>query len=125
MRGIWRTLKIGFLVLVAVVLVTLSLANRGSVTLALLPGDIASLAGWNAEIELPLFLVVLGGVAAGLLVGFVWEWLRERRIRVEAAQARRDLARLEGEVGRLRAAADSPASDMARNDRLVLADQRR
>lgn len=125
MRGIWRGLKLGFLAVLAVVLVTLSLANRESVTLTALPGDLAALVGWNASLELPLFLVILCGVAAGLLVGFVWEWLRERRIRAEAAQARREITRLEGEVGRLRSNPPTATTPAQRSEVLALAEQRR
>ena len=33
-------------------------------------------------LELPLFLVIFGGIVAGLLIGFVWEWFREHKHRV-------------------------------------------
>jgi putative membrane protein len=40
----------------------------------------------------PLFLVILGAVASGVLIGFVWEWFREMRIRGTRAAHRARLA---------------------------------
>ncbi|MFN3936620.1 MAG: lipopolysaccharide assembly protein LapA domain-containing protein [Gemmobacter sp.] len=95
---ILRFLKYLFLVLVAVALVTLAMANREPVVLRLLPDDLATFSGLGRQIELPLFLVILGGVAVGVLVGFVWEWLREHRYRAEAARKAREVERLRREA---------------------------
>jgi putative membrane protein len=43
---------------------------------ALAAADWASAGRW-----VPLFLVILIAVASGVLIGFVWEWFREMRIR--------------------------------------------
>lgn len=86
----------------AVALISVALANRGSVTLKLLPDEIA---GWFAvtpELTLPLFLVILGAIVAGLLVGFIWEWIREHGHRAEAANQGREVRRLQREVDRLK-----------------------
>ncbi len=45
----------------AVVFVSVSLANRGLVSLKLMPEALAELVGFNPSITLPLFVVVLGG----------------------------------------------------------------
>ena len=61
--------------------------------------------GWfalNPEIQVPLFIVILGSIIAGLLVGFVWEWIREYGQRAEAARQAREMRRLEREVARLK-----------------------
>jgi uncharacterized integral membrane protein len=50
----------------------------------------------------PLFIVILGSIVAGLLVGFVWEWIREYNQRAEAARQAREMRRLEREVARLK-----------------------
>lgn len=97
-----RILKYLFLGLVGLCLVLVAVANRNAVTLKLLPGEIAELVGVDAAIDMPLFLVVLGGVIVGLLVGFVWEWLREHKHRRDAARGRRDVRSLEQEVRTLR-----------------------
>ncbi|PQO23230.1 DUF1049 domain-containing protein [Rhodobacteraceae bacterium WD3A24] len=97
-----RYIRYGLLALIALALVTVALANRGVVTLRLLPEGVAGFAGIDPRIDMPLFLVVLIGVALGLLTGFVWEWIREHRQRAEAARMRRALERAEEELGRLR-----------------------
>jgi uncharacterized integral membrane protein len=99
-----RYVKYAFLALIGLTLLTLALANRQTVALQLLPQDMATFLGFNFGVELPLFLVILGGVVTGLVVGFVWEWLREHRHRAEAARARKDAKRLEDELGKARVA---------------------
>lgn len=98
-----RYIRYGFLALLGLALLVLALANRAPVTLRLLPDDLAGFAGLDYSIELPLFLVILGGIAGGLLVGFVWEWLREHKHRAAAASAAAEAERLKSELGRVRA----------------------
>ena len=86
----------------AVALISVALANRAIVPLKVLPDEVA---GWftvNPSINLPLFLVILGSIVAGLLVGFVWEWTREHGERAEKARLARETRRLEREVARLK-----------------------
>jgi lipopolysaccharide assembly protein A len=101
-----RAIKYLFLILVAIALVILALANRDPVTLTVLPQELALWSGVDYAIELPLFLVILGGVVTGLLVGFVWEWLREHRHRSEAKTNRREAQKLEREVEALKGRRD-------------------
>lgn len=103
-----RYLRYLLLVAVAVVLVTVALANRDVVTLRLLPPDLAALLGIDQAVQLPLFAVIFGGIVAGVLIGFVWEWLREHKHRVIAAEKTREAARLAQEVAR---AAPPPPRD--------------
>lgn len=97
-----RYLRYLFLAVLAICLITVALANRQFVTLRLLPTDMAAFSGVNYAIELPLFAIVFGGIVAGLLIGFVWEWLREHKHRAEAGRAKRDAKTLEREVKRLK-----------------------
>lgn len=99
MRYVWYL----FLAIVAIVLVTVALANAELVTLRLLPATMAGFLGFTWQITLPLFLVIFVGIAAGLLIGFVWEWWREHRYRVEMRAERRRRERLEQEVAQMRA----------------------
>ena len=98
-----RYIKIVLLAIIAVALVAVSLANREMVTLELLPTDLAGLVGLNQSINLPLFVVIFGGVAIGLLIGFLWEWVREYKQRAEAAAQRREMDRMRREIKRLKA----------------------
>jgi uncharacterized integral membrane protein len=102
-----RYIRYAILAAIAIVLITVALANRAPVTLHLLPEELALMLGIGASVTLPLFIVIFGGVIAGLLLGFVWEWLREHKHRAEAARQRREKERLAREVNRLRT--DNPA----------------
>lgn len=84
-------LRYALLAIVLAFAVMVALANSGAVTLALLPETVAAFVGRNYAITLPLFIVVGGAIGLGLVLGLVWEWLRERAIRREAAQTRREL----------------------------------
>lgn len=93
-----RYIRYAILALIAIVLISVSLANRDVVTLRLVPEALAGLLGVTWAISLPLFIVVLGGVALGLIVGFIWEWLREHKHRAVAAQRKTEVKRLERQL---------------------------
>ena len=107
-----RFIRILFLVLVAIVLVTIALANRGTIAVKALPDELNAYLGLPTTYEVPLYVVLFGGVALGLLIGFVWEWLREHKIRVEARHQRRERERLEREVKGLKARGGEGADDV-------------
>lgn len=103
--------------------VTVALANRAPVTLALWPDSVTAILGFGYAVTLPLFVVVVGAVGLGLLLGFVWEWLRERGIRAEAARARRELETLRArEAGN---APTAPARTAQQDEILALVDGRK
>lgn len=95
-----RYLRYAFLAALGLVLLVVALANRAPVTLRLLPEGTGAFWGLDQAISLPLFLVIFGGIIAGLLIGFVWEWFREYKQRAVAQANRRELARLQAEVAR-------------------------
>ena len=97
-----RFIRYLFLLVLGLCVLTVTLANRGPVTLSLLPDEIAAFAGIDPQVTLPVFIVILGGIVAGLLIGFVWEWLREHKHRATAATEHRERVRLEQEVKSLR-----------------------
>jgi uncharacterized integral membrane protein len=97
-----KILRYAFWAIVAVCLIIVGLANRGMVTLRALPEALAGLIGVSPDIELPLFVVIFLGVAAGLIIGFLWEWVREYKHRAEARTKSREVTMLEREVGRLK-----------------------
>ena len=97
-----RYFRYAFLAILAVCLISVALANRGVVGLKLLPDGLAQIFGLNHAIELPLFVVIFGGIVAGLLIGFIWEWFREYKIRAEAGRKTREVHKLEREVRRLK-----------------------
>ncbi|WP_299024380.1 LapA family protein [uncultured Sulfitobacter sp.] len=87
----------------AVALISVALANRAMVSLQVLPAEVSGLFAMNPSVQLPLFAVILGSVLAGLLIGFVWEWIREYGERAEAAKQARELRRLHRELDKLKA----------------------
>jgi uncharacterized integral membrane protein len=107
-----RLLRLALLGLLAVVLRTVALANRAPVTLRLLPEEAGRFLGLDWAIQLPLFLVILAGILAGLAVGFVWEWAREARHRTDAARHRREAARLKSDVNQLRDGKTGPRDEV-------------
>ncbi|MEM8730327.1 MAG: LapA family protein [Pseudomonadota bacterium] len=86
----------------AIVLVSMSLANRGPLTLTLFPSVVEEELGWNLAVTLPVFTVVLGSIGVGLLVGYILEWFREHRHRKAASTNSREVRKLEREVKRLK-----------------------
>jgi len=97
-----RYIRYGFYLVLAIVLVTVAMANRGGVTLHLLPEQLAGFAGIPNSLKLPLFVIIFASIVTGLLIGFVLEWLREHKQRAEAAHDRRDKRELQREVDRLK-----------------------
>lgn len=103
-----RAIRTVFLLILAVILVVLALANRQPVTLSLkfteyLPGP---------SVTLPLFLVILLVLMAGIAIGLIWEWLRETGHRAEAASRAREIERLRREVQGLRSDHAAPADEV-------------
>ncbi len=107
-----RYLRYAFLAVLAILLITVALANREPVTLRLMTDGLAKAVGLTGSVTLPLFVVVFGGIVAGLLIGFVWEWFREHKHRAAAATHRRDKDRLEREVSRLRQSSAGPDDEI-------------
>jgi uncharacterized integral membrane protein len=97
-----RALRLAFLAVLGIALVVIASANRGTVTLRLLPTEVDPFLGAGWSVEAPLFIVIFAGIIAGLGVGFVWEWFREAKHRAAASEHRRTAGQLAGEVARLK-----------------------
>jgi lipopolysaccharide assembly protein A len=106
-----RYIRLIFLALLGLTLLTIAVANRAPVAVRLLPDDLAALTGLTWTVELPLFMVIFGGIIAGVLIGFVWEWFREHGHRAAASQKSREVARLERELAVLKDSASVPPRD--------------
>lgn len=107
-----RFLRYLLLVVLAILLVTVAIANRDPVTLRALPPDMGLFMGFTWSVQLPLFLVIFGSIGLGLLIGFFWEWARESKHRSTASTRAREVARLEREVTRLRATKEEPEDEV-------------
>ena len=83
-------------------IVLVALANRELVTIKLLPGPIDEIVGMTQSVTLPLFIILIAAVLVGLLLGYVIEWVRERKHRREVNVKARELSKLETEVQRMK-----------------------
>lgn len=100
-----RYIRYVILAAIAVALVVVAMANRGTVTLRLMPVELAELTGvpfLSQAISVPLFAVIFAGIGVGILLGFVWEWVREHKHRSEKNAREREVKALEREVRRLK-----------------------
>lgn len=97
-----RYLRYAGLIALALVGLIIAMANRTLVTISLLPDDLAGLMTWQARAEVPLFLVLALGVVLGLALGFIWEWLRERKHRKVARVQTRAVSKLERELASMK-----------------------
>ena len=66
-----RYIKIAFLAVIGICLVTVALANRDMVTLRLVPEELAGVFQVSGSVSLPLFVVIFLGILIGLMIGFV------------------------------------------------------
>ena len=107
-----RYIRYGFLAALAIVLVTVALANRAQVTLHLLPAELSGFLGFSWTVSLPLFIVIFAGIIAGILIGFVWEWMREYRLRAAAKAAKRERDQLAREVEKLKGPSPEKGDDV-------------
>lgn len=106
-----RYIRYVVIALVAIALVTVALANRAPVTVNALPEGLAALVGFGWSMQLPLFLVIFAGIVAGIMIGFLWEWLREHKHRSSASARAREVARLERELAVLKDSRSVPPED--------------
>jgi uncharacterized integral membrane protein len=97
-----RYIRYTSIAIFALALVLIALANRSIVSLRILPDELEGFAALNPTYDVPLYLVIYGGILMGLIVGFIWEWIREAGERRAAARQARELAGLRAEVKRLK-----------------------
>ncbi|KGJ05157.1 hypothetical protein SAMN04487972_103108 [Paracoccus halophilus] len=97
-----RAIRLVFIVILAIVLILVATANRAPITIGLLPQNIAEFTGRDWALTMPGFLALFLAMVFGVLVGLVWEWLREAHLRAESKTRAHHLARLEREMGDLR-----------------------
>lgn len=100
-----KTLRYAFWAIVGLCLILIGLANREFVTVRAMPEQLGNLIGISPDIQLPLFVVIFIGVGTGLMIGFLWEWVREHRIRAEARVVAREVETLKRENEQLHGAA--------------------
>ena len=107
-----KTIRYAFWAIVGLCLILVGLANRDFVTVRAMPEALGDLLGISPDISLPMFLIIFAGVGAGLLIGFLWEWVREHRVRSDARVKTREVDALRREVADLRGANADKGEDI-------------
>jgi uncharacterized integral membrane protein len=87
------------LIPLAVVIVAFAVANRQMVTVSLDPFSAERPA---SSLTLPLFVLVIGLLIAGVLIGGAASWLRHGNLRRTARRFERDIRELRSELASLR-----------------------
>jgi len=106
-----KMIRYAFWAIVGLCLILIGLANRDAVTVRAMPEALGDLLGLSPDLELPLFVVIFVAVGAGLMIGFLWEWVREHRMRADARGKAREVETLRREVDQLRGAAAGAKSE--------------
>lgn len=118
-----RYIRFAVYAVVAIVLIVISLANLSPVELSTLPDGLAAVPGmgWLAvSVQLPLFIVVLGAMLAGFVLGELFEFLREHKYRVEARSKTGEVRKLERELKKTQGERDKDKDEV-----LAILDQSR
>ena len=95
------------LIPLAVVIIAFAVANRQIVTVSLDPFSSEHPA---TSLNLPLFVLVIGLLIAGVLIGGAASWLRHGHLRRTARRFERDIRELRSELASLRHSPSSGAS---------------
>jgi len=108
----------GFIALLCLIVVTLSIGNRDAVTFSLFPLPFV--------MDIPLFILILAGAFIGVLLGSLRTWMADGKARRESRHNKQEAARLKGEIARLeRKIAEKDAAITKDADHLMkIADQR-
>ena len=107
-----RTIRYAFLAILALGLIAVAFGNRDLVTLRLLPSELDNIVGFAWTINLPLFIVVFASIIAGLIIEFIWEWIRESTVRSEAAKHKSEAHELKREVRKLKTEPSAPNDEV-------------
>ena len=107
-----RYVRMLLVALLAIILVGVALANRQLVTVSLFPGRLDRYMGGDWQVQMPLFLVIILALLAGMVLGLIWEWMRETAVRQESARRAHDLQVLEREVRGLRVTHHAPRDEV-------------
>ena len=98
-----RYIRYASIAIFALALILIALANRNMVAVRLVPDELSGFTALNPAHDVPLFVVIFGAILAGLVLGFIWEWIREAGERAAAARQAREMQRLRAEIKRLKA----------------------
>ena len=84
---------------VAVILIALSVANRQSINLSLDP--FSKTQPW-LEVSVPVFWLIFGSLAVGMIIGGMVSWVKQGKFRKEAREQKYEAARARHEAKRIK-----------------------
>ena len=105
-----RFIKYVILAVFMAVLVLVALANRGAVSVSLLPEGLPYADVFSREV--PMFVVIFAAIGLGLLFGYFMEYFREHKYRRQAAIKNREAAQLAAEMATLKKSSGSDKDDV-------------
>jgi len=93
-----RIIKLIFLGILALLLISVAMANTHVVNLYVEPfgSDLFNL----PILMMPLFMIIFISVLIGMILGIILEWFRERHIRKLARTSKREAAELREELSK-------------------------
>lgn len=84
-----RAIRLIFFVVLAIVLILVATANRAPITVGMMPQGIADFTGRDWTLTMPGFLALFLAMVFGVMIGLIWEWLREAHLRANQKPAPR------------------------------------
>ena len=97
-----KYLKFIIWILVGFILIIFALSNNQTVEVHVLPENFGSSSGLKSIYSLPLFVILYAILMLGLILGIFFEFLRERKHRVNLKQAHKDIKLLQSEMEKLK-----------------------
>lgn len=107
-----RAIRLAFVILLAIILIGVALANRQMISVGLFPAQFGQYLGGSWSLTMPAFIAFFVAIMFGVVIGLIWEWLREAGLRAESSRRAAELARLEREVGHLRKTHAQPRDEV-------------
>lgn len=96
----------------AIVIILFSIANRHSVTLSL---DPTSVEEPLLAFQIPLYLLVIGAIICGILIGGASSWITQAKWRKAAREARQEVSEARTETAELKRKTVQPETALLTN----------
>ncbi len=95
---------------VSIFFILLAFNNNDPVDFVLVPDFIPGIN--EISVTVPLFIVTLGALLVGLVLGYIFEYVREARIRRKASRAQKELKKTTAELESLKKEAGKHDDDV-------------
>lgn len=97
-----KYIKFLILNLVAIMLIIFAISNNQIIEVRILPDNFGGVLGLKSIYSLPFFVIIYPTLVIGLLLGFFFEFFRERKYRVNLRKANKDIKFLQSEKKKLK-----------------------